>query len=119
MFGNDHDGVTIARCWRRNRKGIGDWQISLRFASYVGQEGRCGLRPLRAVGSTSRKPACKPVPISLRAGLRLVEARSYASERSGPGGKVDLGIWKAEWGIGNVECGMKRGLGEGGMRKKG
>ena len=28
-------------------------------------------------------------PVSLRAGLRLVAARSYASERSGPGGKLE------------------------------
>ena len=43
---------------------------------------RFKVASLRAVGSTSRKPACKPMPIYLRAGLRLVAARSYASERS-------------------------------------
>ena len=48
-----------------------------------------GLPSLRAVGSTIRKPACRPPAYKPRAGLRLVAAGSYASERSGPGGNSE------------------------------
>jgi hypothetical protein len=55
----------------------------------------CRLYEPEAVGAIGAyPPACKPMaPISLRAGLRLVAARSYASERSGPGGKWECANW--------------------------
>jgi hypothetical protein len=101
--------------WTRYEFGLGqgfqDYRLGASPNWPPARRGHRCLPSLRAVGSTSRKPACKPPAYKPRAGLRLVAARSYASERSGPGGNAE----KKMKSIGEGETG---GSGDG-VRGKG
>ena len=79
-IGGNGNGVR-GRCGRRPPASP-SCRLYLRAGSHRGHRGHRGLRP-------GGKWECGLWPISLRAGLRLVGARSYASERSGPGGKAE------------------------------